>query len=66
MLVLTRYAHQSVMIGDDVQIVVLDIKGKQVKLGIEAPANVPVHRFEIYQRIQEEKKEIVETLCIKK
>jgi len=55
MLILTRRIGESVIIGDDVSIAVLGIKGSQVRLGIEAPKEVSVHREEIYQRIQQEK-----------
>lgn len=51
MLVLTRKVHQSIMIGDDVEIVVTAIKGEQVRLGITAPREIPVHRKEIYELI---------------
>ena len=54
MLVLTRKAGESIVIGDEIKLVVLEIKGRQVKLGIEAPAHVAVHRLEVYQKIQEE------------
>jgi len=54
MLVLTRKRDESIMIGDDVRIVVVDVHGDQVKLGIEAPREIPVHREEIYREIQEE------------
>lgn len=54
MLVLTRKRDESIMIGDDVRIVVVDVHGDQVKLGIEAPRQIPVHREEIYREIQEE------------
>ncbi|HHI96342.1 MAG TPA: carbon storage regulator [Thermodesulfatator atlanticus] len=54
MLVLTRKIGESITIGPDIKIVVLEIKGRQVKLGIEAPAHVPVHRLEVFQKIQEE------------
>jgi carbon storage regulator len=53
MLVLSRRLGENIRIGDDIKVVVLDVKGGQVKLGIEAPAAVQVHRQEIYQRIQE-------------
>ncbi|MCC5814306.1 MAG: carbon storage regulator CsrA [Leptospira sp.] len=56
MLVLARRVNQSIMIGDDVEIVLVDIKGDQVKIGIKAPKNVSVHRTEVYQEIQEENK----------
>ncbi len=54
MLVLTRKVGEGIAIGDDVKIVVMQIKGKQVRLGIKASANTVVHREEIYQKIQEE------------
>lgn len=54
MLVLTRKIQQSIVIGDDVEIVVLEVRGEQVRLGIRAPKNVSVHRKEIYEQIQEE------------
>lgn len=55
MLILTRRIGETLMIGDDVTITVLGIKGHQVRLGINAPKDVSVHREEIYQRIQQEK-----------
>lgn len=55
MLILTRRISESVIIGDDVKITVLGVKGNQVRLGIDAPKDVSVHREEIYQRIQQEK-----------
>lgn len=54
MLVLTRRPGQSVYIGDDVKITLVEIKGSQVRVGIEAPSNVRIFREEIYQQIQEE------------
>jgi len=54
MLVLTRKRDESIMIGDEIKITVVDVRGDQVKLGIEAPRHVPVHREEIYREIQEE------------
>ncbi len=56
MLILTRKLGESITIGDDVKIRVLEIKGKQVRLGIDAPRKYSIHREEIYQRIQEENK----------
>jgi carbon storage regulator len=52
MLILTRRVGEAVMIGDDVSITVLDVKGHQVRLGIDAPRSVAVHREEVYQRIK--------------
>lgn len=54
MLILTRRLGESIAIGDDIKITFLDIKGKQLRIGIEAPRNVAVHRGEIYQMIQEQ------------
>jgi len=55
MLILTRRISESVIIGDDVKITVLGVKGSQVRIGIEAPKSVSVHREEIYERIQRER-----------
>jgi len=52
MLVLSRKLNQSIMIGDNVQLVVVSIDRDTVKLGIQAPREVPVHRFEVYEEIQ--------------
>ncbi|MDH5680788.1 MAG: carbon storage regulator CsrA [Spirochaetota bacterium] len=52
MLVLARKPNQSIMIGDDIEIRVVDIKGDQVKIGITAPRSISVHRKEIYEEIQ--------------
>lgn len=54
MLVLTRKVHQSIVIGDEVEVVVLEVRGEQVRLGIKAPKTVSVHRKEIYEQIHEE------------
>jgi carbon storage regulator len=54
MLVLTRKKNESIVIGDDVKITIVDVRGDQVKLGITAPKNVSVHREEIYLEIQKE------------
>lgn len=57
MLVLTRKGKQSIMIGDDIEISVLDIFGEKVRLGIEAPRSVPVFRKEIWLDIQKDREE---------
>ena len=54
MLILARKVNEQIMIGDQIEISVLDIKGDQVKLGIEAPRQVKVYRREVYQAIQDE------------
>jgi carbon storage regulator len=54
MLILTRRVGETLMIGDDVTVTVLGIKGNQVRLGINAPKGVPVHREEVYARIVQE------------
>nr|WP_308809687.1 carbon storage regulator CsrA [Providencia sp. PROV195] len=54
MLILTRRVGETLMIGDDIKVTVLGVKGTQVRIGIEAPKDVGVHRQEIYNAIQEE------------
>lgn len=54
MLVLTRKIDECLMIGDDVEVMVVDIDGDQVKIGIEAPRDIPIHRKEVYEEIQRE------------
>ncbi|MCE2814283.1 MAG: carbon storage regulator CsrA [Planctomycetaceae bacterium] len=54
MLVLSRHRDESIMIGDDVVVTIVDIRGDKVRLGIEAPNDVPVHRQEVYEAIQRE------------
>ncbi|MGH1542423.1 MAG: carbon storage regulator CsrA [Arenicella sp.] len=56
MLILTRRINETLNIGDEVQVTVLGIKGNQVRIGINAPRDVPVHREEIYQRIKREER----------
>jgi carbon storage regulator len=55
MLVLSRQRDESIMIGDDVEITIVDVRGDKVRLGITAPREIPVHRREIYDTIQREK-----------
>jgi carbon storage regulator len=54
MLVLSRQRDETIMIGDDIEITVVDIRGEKVRLGINAPAHVPVHRKEVYEAIRRE------------
>jgi carbon storage regulator len=57
MLVLTRKSNQSIMIGDDIEVSVLAIMGEKVRIGIQAPRDVPVFRKEVYLEIQQERSE---------
>ena len=61
MLVLSRQRDESIMIGDNVEIIIVDVRGDKVRLGITAPKEIPVHRREIYDAIQREKNQKKET-----
>ena len=54
MLVLSRHRDESIMIGDDVVVTIVDIRGDKVRLGIQAPQDIPVHRQEVYEAIKRE------------
>lgn len=58
MLILTRRVGETLMVGDDVTVTVLGVKGNQVRIGVNAPKDVAVHREEIYQRVQLEKSQV--------
>ncbi|MBA7667135.1 Translational regulator CsrA [subsurface metagenome] len=57
MLVLSRQKDESIMIGDNVEITIVDVRGDKVRLGITAPKEIPVHRREVFDAIQREKRE---------
>ena len=57
MLILTRRPNETLMIGNQITVTVLGVKGNQVRIGVNAPKNVPVHREEIFERINLEKRE---------
>ena len=54
MLILTRKLGESIAIGDDIRVTLIEIQGRQVKIGVGAPKDVPIHRLEIYEKIQGE------------
>lgn len=61
MLALSRKINESIMIGNDIEITILEVKGDQIKIGINAPKSVPIYRKEIYLQIQESNKEAAES-----
>ncbi|ASS94847.1 carbon storage regulator CsrA [Peribacillus simplex] len=61
MLVLTRKPNEAIMIGDDIEITILSVEGEQIKLGINAPKNVDIHRKEVYLSILQENSEASKT-----
>ncbi len=61
MLVLTRKIDEAIMIGDDIKITILGIEGNQVKVGVDAPKNVPLHRMEIYLEIKKVNEETLQS-----
>jgi len=58
MLILTRKVNETLMVGDDVSVTVLGIKGGQIRIGINAPREVAVHRQEVYEKVLQERKEV--------
>jgi len=61
MLALSRRINESIIIGNDIEITILEVKGDQVKIGISAPKSIPIYRKEIYLQIQQSNKEAAET-----
>ena len=57
MLVLSRQKDQTIMIGDDIEITIVDVRGDKVRIGIAAPSSIPVHRKEVYEAIKQENKQ---------
>jgi len=66
MLILTRKLGESITIGDDIKITFLETKGKQIRVGIEAPPNIAVHREEIYTLIKDQNIQALEVVSIEK
>ncbi len=60
MLVLTRKAGESIVIGSEIRVTILEFQGRQVRLGIEAPSEISIHRGEVYERIREENERAAE------
>ena len=61
MLVLTRRLNQSIRIGDDIEVTIIEVRGDQVRIGISAPRDTPVHRTEVYLQIQQENQAAAQT-----
>ena len=64
MLALARKVNESIMIGNDIEITILEIKGDQIKIGVKAPKSVPVYRKELYVQIQDENKKAGEKVDV--
>jgi carbon storage regulator len=64
MLVLTRKKGQSIVVNDNIEITILDIQGDQIRIGIEAPKNISIHRKEVYLEIQEENRKAAESKAV--
>lgn len=66
MLVLSRQRDESIFIGDNIKITIVDIRGDKVRLGIEAPSEIPVHRQEVYEAIQREQQRMGAAVEVRK
>jgi carbon storage regulator len=66
MLVLSRQRDESIFIGDNIKITIVDIRGDKVRLGIEAPSEIPVHRQEVYEAIQREQQRLSGSVEVRK